>query len=167
MEGRYAAILLAVIALPLSAASWSPSAGADMMLRSDWQEACCASAEIRVSASILSLAEGAHTISLPLYISYSSRSIPSGRFQRTASIAAGAEAEYSYAFSPAVRISAGAGMRCEWHMKQEALSVSAGITLRLCFRIDDRISISIPLSIYGLNGLSLSAGAGITWAIGQ
>ncbi len=150
--------------LPLNAARWTPSAGVDILFRSDISSAYTASLETKADIKLLSLSERSHGFSLPLSVSYTSPSTIAGRLQRLSSVSFGAEAEYTYAFSSTFSLSAGAGFRAEWFPEPEALSLRFGGTIRPSFRIERDLTLSFPVSVYAFNGIAITIGAGIAYS---
>lgn len=159
-------ILLAAV-LPASAVRWTPSVGAYAGYKADGlQDYMSSSVAIGVELDPASVSIEGHTLSLPISFGYSPAGNEHGYVWKQAELLFSVEARYSYRITGLLSIGAGAGIRGQWHLGTEYLSVIAGVSLIPSFRILDPLSLTIPVSFYASrNDCSLQVGIGLSFHI--
>ena len=158
-------MILASAMLMASSVRWSPSVGAYAGYKADGlQDYMSSSAAIGIELDLATISIDDHTISLPFSIGYSTIGNEHDYVRKQAEMLLSLEARYFYRLSDLLSIGAGAGIRGQWHLGTEYLSMSVGGSLIPSFRILDSLSLTVPLSFYASrNDCSLMLGIGLSF----
>ena len=162
-------ILLLCPALTLPAASWSPSAGIDVLYDGTaYHESIDSAGMLRSSIGIsaridaAAISFGRHRISLPIRQALISESSLSGRTKIQARTITTLSLEYGYAFSEILALSASLDASYIFYMGSRAASWSTGATITPSLSTGSIASIAFPVALsYGKGMFGISAGIGL------
>ena len=169
MRKLLAVVIMIFVSAMLMASSvrWAPSVGAYAGYKADGlQDYMSSSATVGIELDLAAISIDDHTISLPFSIGYSTIGNEHDYVRKQDEMLIAVEARYFHRLTNLLSLGVGAGVRGQWHLGTEYLSVSAGGSIIPSFRILDPLSLAIPVSFYASsNDCSLMIGIGFSFHI--